>query len=151
MAGKTYSFIDVTATYTNDLGQAFNLGYGSGANVNEEGISISRNGDKNTMTIGADGGGMHSLHADRSGSITVRLLQTSPMNKALQDEYNRQSRSSSTWGKGSFYIRMIASGDVITASNAAFKKLSDHGYKKDGGSIEWSFDCIEISQVLGTY
>ncbi len=38
-------------------------------------------GPKNTMTIGADGEVMHSLHADKSGTVTVNLLKTSPTNK----------------------------------------------------------------------
>ncbi|MBU9403923.1 DUF3277 family protein, partial [Burkholderia multivorans] len=60
----TYSFQDVTATIVGP-GGAFSLGYGS-ANA-EEGITIAQAGDKNTMTVGADGEVMHSLHADKSG------------------------------------------------------------------------------------
>ncbi len=33
------------------------------------------------MTVGADGEVMHSLHAGKSGTITVTLLKTSPVNK----------------------------------------------------------------------
>jgi hypothetical protein len=40
---------------------------------------------KNTMTVGADGEVMHSLHAGKSGTITVTLLKTSPVNKKLSD------------------------------------------------------------------
>lgn len=70
----SYSFQDVTATLTGPSGD-IDLGAGS-ANA-EEGITIAYAGAKNTMTIGADGEGMHSLHADKSGVITVNLLKTS--------------------------------------------------------------------------
>jgi hypothetical protein len=37
---------------------------------------------KNTMTVGADGEVMHSLHAGKSGTITVTLLKTSRSTKS---------------------------------------------------------------------
>ena len=40
--------------------------------------------------------GMHSLHADKSGTITVNLLKTSPTNAKLSVMYNAQSLSSAT-------------------------------------------------------
>lgn len=75
---STYSFMDVTATLTGPTG-SIDLGYGSASS--EEGIVVAMGGPKNTMTIGADGEVMHSLHADKSGTITVNLLKTSPTNK----------------------------------------------------------------------
>lgn len=71
---STYSFMDVTATLTGPTG-SIDLGYGSASS--EEGIVVAMGGPKNTMTIGADGEVMHSLHADKSGTITVNLLKTS--------------------------------------------------------------------------
>jgi hypothetical protein len=64
------------------------LGYGS-ANA-EEGITVTMTEAKNTMTIGADGEVMHSLHAGKSGTITVTLLKTSPVNKKLSLMYNAE-------------------------------------------------------------
>jgi hypothetical protein len=60
---------------------------------------------KNTMTIGADGEVMHSLHAGKSGTITVTLLKTSPVNKKLSLMYNAQSQSSATWGNNVIVMR----------------------------------------------
>ncbi len=53
----TYSFLDVTASLTGPTG-VIDLGQGS-AN-SEEGITQTMGGNKNTMTIGADGEVMHS-------------------------------------------------------------------------------------------
>ncbi len=77
----TYSFMDVSASLTGPTGK-IELGYGS-AN-SEEGITVAMSGPKNTMTIGADGEPMQSLHADKSGTITVNLLKTSPTNKSCR-------------------------------------------------------------------
>lgn len=144
----TYSFIDVAAAITGPTGNA-NLGYGS--NAAEEGISTAMNGDKNTMTIGADGAGMHSLHADKSGTVTVHLLKTSPINAVLMAMYDTQAQSSALWGQNVIVIRQIASGDITTAVRCAFKKRPDMAYKKDGDIIDWAFEAIRIDTVLGTY
>ena len=144
----TYSFLDVTASLTGPTG-VIDLGQGS-AN-SEEGITQSMGGNKNTMTIGADGEVMHSLHADKSGTITVTLLKTSPVNKKLSLAYNAQSQSSATWGNNVIVIRNTASGDISTARSCAFQKQPDFNNAKEGGTVAWVFDCGKIDQLLGEF
>ncbi|EBV4144393.1 DUF3277 domain-containing protein [Salmonella enterica subsp. enterica serovar Benin] len=144
----TYSFLDVTASLTGPTG-VIDLGQGS-AN-SEEGITQTMGGNKNTMTIGADGEVMHSLHADKSGTITVTLLKTSPVNKKLSLAYNAQSQSSATWGNNVIVIRNTASGDISTARSCAFQKQPDFNNAKEGGTVAWVFDCGKIDQILGEF
>ncbi|EEW2264198.1 TPA: DUF3277 family protein [Escherichia coli] len=145
---STYSFLDVTASLTGPTG-VIDLGQGS-AN-SEEGITVAMGGNKNTMTIGADGEVMHSLHADKSGTITVTLLKTSPVNKKLSLAYNAQSQSSATWGNNVIVIRNTASGDISTARSCAFQKQPDFNNAKEGGTVAWVFDCGKIDQLLGEF
>ena len=144
----TYSFLDVTASLTGPTG-VIDLGQGS-AN-SEEGITQTMGGNKNTMTIGADGEVMHSLHAGKSGTITVTLLKTSPVNKKLSLAYNAQSQSSATWGNNVIVIRNTASGDISTARSCAFQKQPDFNNAKEGGTVAWVFDCGKIDQLLGEF
>ncbi|MGV3345305.1 DUF3277 family protein [Enterobacteriaceae bacterium LUAb1] len=144
----TYSFLDVTASLTGPTG-VIDLGQGS-ANAGE-GITQTMGGNKNTMTIGADGEVMHSLHADKSGTITVMLLKTSPVNKKLSLAYNAQSQSSATWGNNVIVIRNTASGDISTARSCAFQKQPDFNNAKEGGTVAWVFDCGKIDQLLGEF
>lgn len=146
MADSAYSFIDVVAAITGP-GGSFNLGYG--AAVAEEGILISMVDDKNTMVIGADGKFMHSLHAGRGGTVTVNLLKISPTNSLLSKMYLLQTTSSSLHGNNVITIRNTASGDLITCSGCAFKKLPDLTYAKDGTMNAWVFDAGYVDQVLG--
>jgi hypothetical protein len=146
--GITYSFKDVAASLTGPTGTA-NLGYG--AAIADEGISIDMTGDKNTMMIGADGNGMHSLHADKSGTITVRALKVSPLNAILQGMYDAQQVSSTLWGLNVIVVREVQSGDITTAVQCAFKKKPNLSYKKDGDMIDWAFDAVKIDTVLGVY
>ncbi|MGF6837065.1 hypothetical protein QF001_000932 [Paraburkholderia youngii] len=143
-----YSFKSVNATLVGPTG-SFSLGYGS-ANA-EEGIDIVMAGDKNTMTVGADGEVMHSLHADKSGQITVRLLKTSPLNQKLQATYDAQSLTASLWGQNVITVTNVDSGDITVGRQCAFKKKPDLNYKKDGDVVQWVFDAGKIDTVLGTY
>lgn len=142
----TYSFINVNAAIEGP-GGAFSLGYGSG-NA-EEGITTSMVEDKDTMTIGADGAGMHSLHAGKAGTVTIRLLQTAPANQQLSLLYDYQQLSSANWGQNIVTIRDSARGDVIVCQGCAFKKVPDLTYAKDGGTVEWVFNSIQIDTLLG--
>ncbi|TDT01685.1 DUF3277 domain-containing protein [Erwinia rhapontici] len=144
----TYSFMDVTATLVGPTG-SIDLGYGSA--TSDEGISTAMSGAKNTMTTGADGEVMHSLHAEKSGTITVTLLKTSPTNKKLSLAYNLQSQSSATWGNNVIVIRNRVSGDIITARSCAFQKQPDNANGKTGNTMAWVFDAGKIDQVLGEF
>lgn len=145
---STYSFMDVQAAIVGP-GGAFSLGYGEA--VAEEGITLVAAGDKNTMTVGSDGEGMHSLHADKSGQVTVRLLKTAPANAKLQALYDAQSLDSRLWGKNLITVTNSASADIGAARSCAFKKLPDLKFAKDGDIVEWVFDAIKVDVIRGIY
>lgn len=142
----TYSFKDVVAALIG-IGGIANLG--AGAAASEEGITIEASEDKNVMTIGADGQGMHSLIAAEASTVTVRLLKTSPVNAVLQLMYNIQTSSSLLHGKNVMTIRDIARGDAINLAAVAFKKRPTVTYAKEGGMMEWTFDAIRTNTTLG--
>lgn len=145
-ATQTYSFTDVHASITGP-GGSFSLG--SGVGNAEEGITIDMMEDKNTMTIGADGSGMHSLHASKAARATVRLLKTSLANAQLSALYNLQASSSGLWGQNVVVISDFARGDQITLRDVAFQKQAPVGYAKDGGIMEWVFDAISRDDIIG--
>lgn len=142
-----YSFLDVSATIVGP-GGAFALGTGAGAS--EEGIDIDMVENKNTMTIGADGEGMHSLHASNAGKVKVMLLKTSTTNALLSLLYNLQSSNSSLWGQNVIVVTNVQSGDVITLSGCAFDRQTPLKYAKEAGTNTWSFDVITVDELLGT-
>lgn len=143
----SYSFTNVAAGIAGPNGN-FQLGNGAGAA--EGGISYSMRGAKNTQTIGADGSAMNSLHADNSGTVTVRLLKTSPVNAQLNSMYNADKSSSTVWGLNTISLRDFARGDHMTAYGCAFAKQPDMTWDKEGPVIEWVFDAASIDVMLGT-
>ncbi|EYU14203.1 DUF3277 family protein [Photorhabdus aegyptia] len=144
----TYSFLDVSASITG-VGGSFDLG--NGAALSDEGITVTMSESKNTMTTGADGEVMHSLHATKSGTITVNLLKTSSVNAKLNAMLSAQSLSSAAWGNNVIVIRNKQSNDIAVARSVAFQKQPDLQNNKAGGTVSWVFDCGKIDIMLGTF
>ncbi|QWA12362.1 DUF3277 family protein [Sodalis ligni] len=144
----TYSFSDVSASLSGLTG-VIDLGYGS-ANASE-GITVTMPAAVNTVTVGADGEVMHSLSPNKSGTIQVTLLKTSPVNKKLSLAYNAQTLSSAAWGNNVIVLRNHASGDITTARSVAFNAVPNNTNATDGGTMTWTFACGKIDQVLGEF
>lgn len=143
----TFSFQNVSATIVGS--GVVNLGYGAG-NA-KEGISVDFNEDINTMYVGADGEVMHSLKSNKSGTVTVRLMRTSPQNAQLQAMYNAQTLSSSLHGNNVITIRDSGNDEICVCRSCAFKKGANRVYAEDGQMQEWTFDAGKIDFVTGEY
>ncbi len=143
----SYSFQTFVMTFEGPSG---NFSVGSGSGNAEEGVTFAMTEDKNTMTIGADGSGMHSLHAGRSGTVTIRLLKTSPTNALLSAAYNFQTSNPAVHGQNILSGRDVYRGDAIVCQQCAFKKQPDITFAKDGGTNEWVFDSVYIDMQLGS-
>jgi hypothetical protein len=142
----TYSFLN-TSCFMVGPGIASNLG--SGAAAAEEGITLTATTDKNVLTIGADGQGQHSLIADDSGQIKIKLLKTSPLNAALMVAYDLQSQSSAFWGINTITLSDASRGDFHVMQQVAFKKKPEITQAKEAGFIEWELEGIQVNSILG--
>lgn len=138
----TYSFMSVTAAISGPNG-SFDLSNGN----SEGGISHSMREDKNAQTVGADGTVMNSLHAGNTGTVTVRLLKTSPVNALLSNMYAADKSDATVWGQNVITIRDVARGDHVTCSQCAFKKFPDETWDKEGPALEWTFDAVIDAQL----
>lgn len=142
-----YSFLNCQAAIVGP-GGAFSIGTGAG--VADEGITITPAADKDTMTIGADGSVMHALNADKSATLTIRLLKTSPTNAQLSLMYNLQTLSSATHGLNVITVRDSARGDVATCRQVAFRRQPVLSYSKAGAVQEWEFNVGVLDELLGS-
>jgi hypothetical protein len=142
----TYSFLDVGAALS---GPGGNINLGMGAAVAEEGITIERIEDANTLSIGADGEYMHSLHAGRGGIVRVRLLKTSPGNSLLQTMLDFQRLSGANWGQNNLSVRDFLMNDVATGQGIAFTGPPSLTWGKVGGINEWVFQAGKVHIFLG--
>ena len=142
-----YSFLDVRCAM---VGPGGSVNFGNGAGDSEEGITIVPNVDINNMEIGADGSGQNSLIINKSGTVTISLLKTSPTNQILQTMFNLQTATTANHGQNTITLT-LSNGETITCAQVAFKRVTDLAYKTVAGFNEWAFDCVKIDRTLGAY
>ena len=136
----TYSFLDTNVSIS---GPGLNATLNNAGSA-EGGVTVEMEGDKNTMTIGADGSVMHNLRASQAGTGSIRLLKTSPANGILVTAYNSQTVNSALHGKNVLTIVNANRGESITLTGVAFKKLPNLTYAMEGGENEWTFDAARV-------
>lgn len=142
----TYSFADVHASL---VGPSLAAILADGSGSAEEGINWEPLSERDIMTIGAGGDGMHTLNPSRAGRIMIRLLKTSPTNAILQQAFNYQSSSSLFWGKNLFHLTNPITGDSLSASGAAFDRQPPNSWGLNAAGLEWTLNAIYVSQTLG--
>lgn len=146
MAGKTYSFLNFVCAITGP-GGVINIGTGVGPN--DEGITFEPTEDRNTMEVGPDGNGQHSLNGNKSGHITLRVLKTSNANAQLQAMFNFQTANPANHGQNVVTGADRLSGDQVTCQQVAFKRQPNLKQQKVAGYVDWLFDVINMDIVLG--
>ena len=92
---------------------------------------------------------MHSLRAAQNGTLMIRLLKISTLNRSLCNAYNFQTGSSANHGRNTVVIADPVRGDTITCTGVAFRKFPNISYATEGGTQEWAFNCSRISYALG--
>lgn len=143
---KTYSFLDTHATISAPSG-SFDIADSGG--VANEGITITMIADKDVMTIGANGDGMHTLVASDAGRVEIALLKEGPGNAMLNALYRYQKQSAATWGGIQLTLQNPSTGDAVTCAGGAFIKQSDLGYRTEAGNNVWAFNFVFVDEVLG--
>lgn len=146
MAVNTYSFLNILGNLS---GPGFSFPIGAGTGSAEEGITIEMLEDKTDLKIGADGSPMHSLRASNAGSVSVRVLKTSPLNAALNAAYNFQKASAANWGQNILRFADVQRGDVITCTDMGFARQPVIQYAKDANMNEWRFLGLVPAMILG--
>jgi hypothetical protein len=142
---SAYSFLNIQASIVGP-GLATQIGSSSGAA--KEGLSTAFDEDKTTVTTGADGSIMTSLKAGMTGTITVRLMKTSPINSVLSNAFNFQRASAANWGGNTIRVVDKARGDVVTGRQMSFVKYADNVWAEEGNVLEWTFRGV-VNEVLG--
>lgn len=144
---KTYSFLDIVSSL---VGPGVVIDLSAGAGIADEGIRVDFAGDINAPTVGADGTGMQTLRADKSGTITISVLKSSPLNQKLSAAVALQRTSSAMHGQNTITLFDRNKGDNVTAQNVAFQKIPNLAFAKDAQPVQWVFSAIVIDMALGS-
>lgn len=111
-------------------------------------VRVERNSDLWTVQVGSDGEGTRSKSNDRSGRITISLMQTSESNDvlsalALVDEQTNA-------GAVPIEIKDVNGTSLHIAETAWIVKPADAEYSKEAGPREWVFETDILVSFVGS-
>lgn len=113
---RAYGFGNVTAVL--DAEHEI-TGYASGDDV----ITAERSVDGASHVVGADGSMAIGISADKSGTVTFKLLQTSSSNRYLLQRYAAQEAGARSFVPVNLNVKDVHRQDVIIGLAGYLKKL----------------------------
>jgi DNA-binding beta-propeller fold protein YncE len=121
----------------------------SGFSDGDDVIMISRREDNVTDKVGADGEMVVSISADKSGTIKIKLLQTSPTNKFLSRVHALQGAGPPTYFPLSALFQDANRQDIGTGLFGYVKKLPEINRGKGPNEHEWEMVFQRLDVLLG--
>ncbi len=114
-------------------------------------VEVTRDEDAFTKKVGVDGEVSRSRNNNKTGSVKISLMQTSPSNAVLSaamlaDEANLAA------GVLPLLILDISGGALPStsfAANAWVKKAPDQKFGKEVEVREWTLDCGDMDVFIG--
>ncbi len=105
-------------------------------------VSVTRTNDSFSMKSGVDGEVTRSKSNDRSGTVTISLMQTSSDNDFLSGIVAGDELSNT--GILPVIIKDNNGTTLHTAPEAWVRKPADDADTKEAGSREWNIDCANL-------
>lgn len=113
-------------------------------------VEIERNEDAFALQVGADGKGVRTKSANKSGTFKIRLQPTSPSNTILDTYANADEANGS--GAVPVLVKDNRGNDLHVAEQAWVKKKPNRQY---GGAkaenLEWVLESDNINSILAGY
>jgi len=110
-------------------------------------VTVEKNSDAWITKVGSDGEGSRSKSCDRSGKVTIRLMQTSPSNLILSGFFKADDIADA----GTFPCIVKdsrAAGETHAAENAWIQKEPSASYEREDGVREWVIASDNIQSFL---
>lgn len=110
-------------------------------------VTVSRDEQAYTKVTGADGTTSRSKSANKAGTITITLKQTSPANDVLSGFMVADEQ-----GNNGVVPVMIKDGlgrTINYASAAWVQQSPDQEFAKEVSNREWVLDCARIDAFVG--
>ncbi len=130
---KEYNFKDVSVSYGGVLIDGFADG---------DSVVIDYNREMSTEAVGADGEGAVSKLNDDSGTITLRLLQTSKSNDFLNGHALAKTNAP-------LFIRDNNGASLYVAENAWIKSRPSSVFGTEVSEREWILATTKLTGTIG--
>ena len=109
-------------------------------------INVAPTADSFTKSVGASGETSRAEVADRTGTVTLTLQQTSPSNEFLTGLHTADKLTLA--GTVPFLLKDDNGNTVISAENAWISRLPDAEFSQEVGTREWT---IELDDMFAFY
>lgn len=111
-------------------------------------VSVEQNEDSFTLQVGTDGEGTRSKTNNRSGRVTLTLMQSSASNDALAAIHSLDVLSPSGDGIGPLLIKDNSGRSLFSADAAWIVKPPTGEFGREATSREW---IIETDHLILSY
>lgn len=105
-------------------------------------IQVDRNADQFQVVVGADGEAARAASADKSGTVTVTLMQTSASNDFLSAALNTDELTN--LNTMPLLMKDISGRTLVQAAEGWVKKYATIEMGKEIVSREWVFETGEL-------
>lgn len=143
MAGKFHEYdpTQITVAVAGILCEGFADG---------EFVTVERDSDAFSDVVGTDGDVSRSRSSDKRGTITIKLLQTSPTNALLSALHEADLNTPGGAGVGQAVVRDRLNGATkFSANHAWIMKAPDVSLDRTATSREWKIRCADLSSFEG--
>ena len=110
-------------------------------------INVERDTETFTKSIGAQGDVVRVRSRDKSGTITVTLMSSSPANDLLSARMILDEETG--LGYGPALVKELNGTTLVKAGNAWIEKPPSVEYGKEDGTREWKIVCANLEMFVG--
>lgn len=112
-------------------------------------IKISSAADSFKMKVGGRGDVARSKTRNKSGSVTFRLMASSPFNAILSAIHNNDVAKPNGAGVSSLQVADKNGASLDFARKAWIRKIPDQDYADEDQPVEWVIDCAQLERLIG--
>ena len=110
-------------------------------------VTVARDEDGWGLSVGSSGEGVRSKMNNKSGTITVTLIQSSESNTFLSGFAELDELSGG--GQGPLLVKDNSGSSLHVCESAWIQKVADAEYAREAGSREWVFRTDNLVSHVG--
>jgi hypothetical protein len=110
-------------------------------------MTIEMEEDAFVTTVGADGFTVRSRNNNKTGRVTFRVLNSSPLNDQLSAIYNLDALTGA--GAGVFHFSELGGTSTAVSPSAWIQRAPTMERGREEGETEWVLACENLEVFVG--
>jgi hypothetical protein len=112
-------------------------------------LSVETNQPTWAMSVGVSGEAARARSNDRSGRVTITLIQSSIVNDVLSALANVDANTPGGDGVGPLLIKDLSGRTLVSAAHAWIVKPADVGFAVEASERQWVIETPELQIFVG--